>query len=61
MNNEIPKLCGICNTELTFSRRDLLKINQLMKIELNGKYFISEELTLQVYNKVAHKFHTESK
>jgi len=61
MNNEAPILCGICGVELNFTRRDLQKINQLMRQELNGKYFVPGGLALTVYNKVAHAYHTKTK
>jgi len=61
MNNEAPKLCGICGVELNFTRRDLQKINQLMRQELNGKYFVPEQMVLDLFYPIAHKLHTERK
>jgi len=61
MNNKIPKVCGICQTELNFSRRDLQKIDMLLKQALHGRYYISEEMVVNLFHPIAHKLHTEVK
>ena len=61
MNDKIPNICGICNAELNFSRRQLQKVQMLMKQALANRYYISEEMTLQVFHPIAHKVHTEGK
>jgi len=61
MNDKIPKVCGICGVELDFSRRELQKIQMLMKQSLAGWHWISVEKTLEVFHPIAHKLHTERK
>lgn len=62
--NTNPKVCGICGAEIDFTRRELQVIHQLLHQALlsSGKgLYASDADTLELFQPIAHKIHTERK
>lgn len=62
MNETMQKVCGICGVEINFTRRELQKIQQLLRqelIKLEMGDYAPHDTVLGLFNGIAHRVHTE--